>query len=208
MSNISVKVTIESFSKLRVSGFKNFVTRSVFEELQLTQISLNFKTSSCNLKIRSPGEKQKVLKSRKSGVLLFYYFNFDRNYDVLKSKSPWILLNKNININNNEMEMKMENPTHRFRETNLVLQLIWDRKLKVKLWWVGVREKKPKKNGTFFVTFILSKGIFFKICVLSQYIVYWIHFRNIPTFTYQEALLYTLLLLVSKSLKAVNVSSN
>ena len=88
MSNISVKVTIESFSKLRVSGFKNFVTRSVFEELQLTQISLNFKTSSCNLKIRSPGEKQKVLKIRKSGVLLFYYFNFDRNYDVLKSKSP------------------------------------------------------------------------------------------------------------------------
>ena len=55
---------------------------------------------------------------------LFYYFNFERNYDVLKSKSPCILLNKNINFNKNKTESKMENPTHSFRETNLVLQLI------------------------------------------------------------------------------------
>ena len=56
---------------------------------------------------------------------LFYYFNFERNYDVLKSKIPCILLNKNINFNNkNETELKMENSTHSFRETNLVLQLI------------------------------------------------------------------------------------
>ena len=53
---------------------------------------------------------------------LFYYFNFKRSYDVLKSKSPCILLNKNINFNKNETESKMENPTHRFRETSLVLQ--------------------------------------------------------------------------------------
>ena len=55
---------------------------------------------------------------------LFYYFNFEKNYDVLKSKIPYILLNKNINFNKNETESKMENPTHSFRETNLVLQLI------------------------------------------------------------------------------------
>ena len=41
-------------------------------------------------------------------VWLFYYFNFERNYDVLKSKSPCILLNKNINFNKNETESKME----------------------------------------------------------------------------------------------------
>ena len=57
-------------------------------------------------------------------VWLFYYFNFKRSYDVLKSKSPCILLNKNINFNKNETESKMENPTYSFRETNLVLQLI------------------------------------------------------------------------------------
>ena len=53
MSNIYLEVTIETFSKLRFSGFKKFVTRSVFEELQLTQISLNFKTFCCNLKFSS-----------------------------------------------------------------------------------------------------------------------------------------------------------
>ena len=85
MSNIYLKGTIETFSKLRFSGFKKFVTRSVFGELQLTQISLNFKTSCCNLKIRGMGTKLCVA---------FYYFNFERNYDVLKSKSPCILLKK------------------------------------------------------------------------------------------------------------------
>ena len=57
MSNIYSKVTIETFSKLRFSGLKKFVTRSVFWELQLTQISLNFKTSSCSLKVRRLGVK-------------------------------------------------------------------------------------------------------------------------------------------------------
>ena len=41
---------------------------------------------------------------------LFYYFNFERNYDVLKSNSPCILLNKNINFNNNETELKWKIP--------------------------------------------------------------------------------------------------
>ena len=57
MSIIYLRVTIETFSKLRFSAFKKFVTRSVFEELQLTQISLNFKTSYCDLKIRGLGPK-------------------------------------------------------------------------------------------------------------------------------------------------------
>ena len=39
-------------SKLRLSNFKTFVTRSVFVELQLMQISLSFKTSRCHVKIR------------------------------------------------------------------------------------------------------------------------------------------------------------
>ena len=50
---------------------------------------------------------------------LFYYFNFERNHDVLKSKSPCILLNKYVNFNKNETESKMENLTHSFREMNL-----------------------------------------------------------------------------------------
>ena len=67
ISNIYLKVTIETFLKLRFSGFKKFVTRSVFAELQLTQISLNFKTSCCNLKIRDLGAKL---------CLAFLFFQF------------------------------------------------------------------------------------------------------------------------------------
>ena len=55
---------------------------------------------------------------------LFYYFNFESNYDVSKSKTPCILLNKNMSFNKNETESKMENLTHNFKEANLVLQLI------------------------------------------------------------------------------------
>ena len=39
----------------------------------------------------------------------FHYFNFERDYDVLKLKSPYFLLNKNINFNKNERKSKMEN---------------------------------------------------------------------------------------------------
>ena len=54
---------------------------------------------------------------------LFNYFNFERNYDLLKPKRPCILLN-NEKALKHETESKMENPTHSFIETNLVLQLI------------------------------------------------------------------------------------
>ena len=57
-------------------------------------------------------------------VWLFCHFNFETNYDVLKSKSRCILLNKNVNFTKSETDSKMENPKHSFRETNLVVQLI------------------------------------------------------------------------------------
>ena len=52
-----LKVTKLMFSKLQFSKFKKFVSRSVFGELQLRQITLNFQTSCCNLKTRSLGAK-------------------------------------------------------------------------------------------------------------------------------------------------------
>ena len=50
-----------------------------------------------------------VLKKRRSG------FNFERNYDVLKTKRLCFLLNKNINFNKNEMESKTKNSINSFR---------------------------------------------------------------------------------------------
>ena len=78
---------------------------------------------------------------------IFYYFNFERNYDILKSNSPCILLNKIINFNKNGMESKPENPTKEKRG-------------------------RKRKERTFFVPCILSEGNFFDICILSQCIVY------------------------------------
>ena len=73
-------------------------------------------------------------------------------------------------------------------------------KLKVKLWWVGAHERRTR---AFFVLFILSKENLFNICVLSECIVYWIHFQNIYIFTYQKTLLHTLLLLVLKIVESL-----
>ena len=117
MSNIYLKVTITKkwgIENFWFSKFKKFLSKSVFGELQLTQISLNFQISCCNLKIRGPGAKL---------CATFLLFSFERNCDVLKSNNLCFLLNKNINLNKNETESKVENPTLTFREMNLVLQL-------------------------------------------------------------------------------------
>ena len=74
------------------------------------------------------------------------------------------------------------------------------RKLKVKLSWVKACERKKR---AFFVPFTLSEKSFFNICVLSQCIVYWIHFQNINTITYQKTLLHILLLLVFKIVESL-----
>ena len=115
MSNIYLKVTIETFSKLWFSGFKKFVTRSIFVELHFTQLWFNFKTSCCNLKIRGLGAKLCVA---------FLYFLILKGIMFLKPKSPCILLNKNTNFNKNETESKTENLLHSFKKTNLALYLL------------------------------------------------------------------------------------
>ena len=84
---------------------------------------------------------------------IFYYFNVERNYDVFKSKSPCILLNKNINFNKNATESKTENPHAVLERRTLSFSSYKNRKLKVKLWWVGARERKKR---AFFVPFTLS----------------------------------------------------
>ena len=67
-----------------------FASRSDFGELQLTQISLDFKISCYNLKIRGLGTKL---------YLDFLFYCLERNYNVLKWKILWFLLNKNYLLN-------------------------------------------------------------------------------------------------------------
>ena len=116
-----------------------------------------FQTFCCNLKITS--------------LQIFYIFNFERNYDVLNSKSLYILLNKYITLIKTKRNWKWK-ITHTVLERR-TLYSYKNRKLKVKLWWVGARVRKMRE---FVVPFTLFEGHFFNICVLSQCIVYWMHF--------------------------------
>ena len=143
MSYIFLKVTIETFSKLPFSGFKKFVTRSVFWELPLMQISLNFKTSCCDLKT-DVWEQNFVRR--------FYHFNFERNYDVLKSKSQCTLLNKNINLIKTKRNRKWKIPHTVLERQSLCFSSYKNRKLKV----------KPCKRVDFWYSLFCSKGIFLR----------------------------------------------
>ena len=97
----------------------------------------------------------------------------------------------------------MENPTNSFRETKLLLQLIWESQNKTVISWSSQKQKEGVS-----LLFILFEGNFLKICILSQCIVCWIHLQNIHTFTYQKALLHTILLLVSKIIKKLQCILN
>ena len=51
-----------------------------------------------------------------------YYFNFERNCNVL-IKFVFFFLNKNIKLKKTETESEMGNPTKNFRETNNLAHL-------------------------------------------------------------------------------------
>ena len=142
MSNIWEKVT---YLKLQFSKFKKFVSSSVFGGLQLTQISLNFKTF-CNLEIRGLGAKLCV-------VFLILWFWKELWCFKVKESMP-ILLNKNINFNKNETESKMENPTHSFSVANHVLQLIYES------WIVMSWSSRKKKEGILCNVYFIRRTCF------------------------------------------------
>ena len=134
----------------------------------------------------------------------FYYFNFKRTYDVLKSNIPWDLLKKKyINLIKTKCNWKWKIPQIVLGRRTLCFNSYKNNKSEVKLWWVGARERKKR---AFFVPFLLPEGNYLKIYVLFHYIVYWIHFQNIHAFTYRKTLLHTLLLLVFKIVKSLSVS--
>ena len=94
---------------------------------------------------------------------LFYSFSFEKNYDVWKSKHPCFLLNKNVNFNKNETEPKMENPTRSFRDKNLVLQLVWESRIKSKsvMSWSSQKKKECIFRNVYFVRKIFFKHLFY-----------------------------------------------
>ena len=66
-----------------------------------------------------------------------------KGIDILKSMSPYFLLNKDKLPYSKKTELKMENPPHNYCETNLVLQVRkeWGIKNKTVMTW-SLRKKK------------------------------------------------------------------
>ena len=108
---------------------------SILEE-QKFRLQVNFQTSCSNLKIRGLGAKLCVT------FLLFLFFA--RNYDVLRSKSPCISLNKNIKFHKNGTKSKMENCTYSLERLTMCFISYSNYELTVKLWWFGVFQKKKE----------------------------------------------------------------
>ena len=151
---------------------------------------MNFKTSCCNLKVRGFGAK----------VCVAFLFNFERNYDVSKSKSHAFCWTKMKTLIKTKRNRKWKIPHRLLERLILCFSSYKSREWTVKLWWVAARERQKR---AFFLTFILSEGHFFNICVLFQCIVYWLNFQNIHTFTYQKTILHTLFLLVFKTVESL-----
>ena len=113
----------------------------------------------------------------------FYYFYFERNYNVLKSKCPCILLNKNIKTKRNR---KRKIP-------HTVLE-------KRTMCFISYKNRKERRRH-FLYRLFCPKRIYLN--VLPQCLVYWIHFQNIHTFAYRKTLIHTLLLLVFKIVESL-----
>ena len=114
MSDIYLKAAIEKnlrSQNFNLLSFRNLSPGQFLGTPTSTHISLNFKTFCWNLKNQRSGSKT---VSGFSTVLIL---------KAIMSKNPYVLLNKIIHFNKSKTELKAENPTHSFRETNLVLQL-------------------------------------------------------------------------------------
>ena len=117
---------------------------------------------------------------------LFNYFNVERNYCVLKSRNLWSSLNKNIKFDKSEKDSKMENPTHGFRDTNPILQLIWESQIKSKT--VVSWSSQTKKEGIFCTVYFVRRKFFgywmyIGLNTLSEYTYLYI-LKNITSYAF------------------------
>ena len=124
-------------SKLWFPKFKKFVSKSVFGELQLTQIWLNFQTSYSNLNIRGLGAKLYV------AFLLFFILEGIVTFS--SQKSVCFLLNKNTDFNKNKTyEIKWKIPHTVLGRLTLRFSWYKNRGLKVKFLWATTPERKKR----------------------------------------------------------------
>ena len=147
MSKIYSKLTIE----------KNWRSQN-FDFLSLKNLSPDLLLGSSNsgryhwiLKLLATTWKSEVWKQ--NCVWLSYYFNFERNC-LFKVKESMHFVEQKYKPKN-KTESKMENPYTVLERRTLCFSSYRNCKLKVKVWWVGARERKKKAS---LVPFILPEG--------------------------------------------------
>ena len=153
MSNIYLEVTIE-----KNWCFRNFDFLSLERSLQVS-----FCRAPAHTIITEFSNFLLQLENQRSGSKAMCGFLI-----IFKSKSPYFLLNENINFGKNKTESKMENLTHSFRETNLCFSLHKNHELKVKLWWVGARERKEMH---FCNAYFVQRNFFLFAFVFYLYVI-------------------------------------
>ena len=107
------------------------MSRSVFGELQVTQMSLNFKTSCCKLKIRGLGAKLYEV------IALFWFWKELWCFKVEDS-----MPNKKVNFNKTKRNKNWLITHPLIERWTLRFNSYKNCELKIKPWWVGAREKK------------------------------------------------------------------
>ena len=157
-----------------------------------------------SLKISSPGQFLRSSNSRRyqwifrfifKGLgaklcLDFPLFYFERNHEVLKSKSLCFLLKKYIKFYKNKTEWKMENPTRSFRGINHVLQLVWELQIKCKTVMSWISEKK--KQFMFCNVHFFRGELFQHLCFILIYNVLNKFLEYICFYIYKKITSYTL----------------
>ena len=131
--------------KLRFYNSKKLVPWSIFGELQFTKILMSFKTSCSNLKIKGLGAKQ-----CEAFLLVCLWKELWR----FKVKESVHFVEKKYTLTKTKRN-RPEIPHTVLERQNWCFSSYKNHKLRLKLWWVGVRERKKR---AFVVPFILSKG--------------------------------------------------
>ena len=152
MSNIFSKVTIEEKNwrsqNINFLGLKN-LSPCQFWGAPTHEDIIEFQNFLLKLKNQRSGNK--------TVCGFFCYFRFERNYDVWKSKIPAFCWTKILTLIKTERNRKSKIPHIVLERRTLCFNSFKNHKLKIKLRWVGARERKKR---AFFLPFILSEWIF------------------------------------------------
>ena len=103
---------------------------------------------------------------------------------------------QNINFNKNATESKMKNPTYSFKRRTLYFNSYKNRKLKVKLWWVGAHKRKKR---AFLYRLFCPKKFFLHLCFISMCSV----LNTLSEYTYFSILLPFLHINIIKNLQCI-----